>query len=64
MDYIYKEVLNINDNTIEEMIYTNGCENTELHFTVGFIINLCEIRYYYKDYHVALDRFQFHLLKK
>lgn len=56
MDYIYKEILNINNNTIEEMIYTNGC--------VGYIINVGEIRFYYKDQDIALDRFFYHLLKK
>lgn len=64
MDYHYKEILNINNSTIEEMIYTNGCKNTELHFLVGYIINVGEIRYYYKDYNTASDRFQFYLLKK
>lgn len=63
MDYIFKEMLNINNNTIEEMIYTNGYKDTELHFIVGYIINVGEIRYYYKDYDVALDRFWFYILK-
>ena len=57
MDYIYKEILNINNNTIEEMIYINGVDDIRLHFIIGYIINIGEIRYYYKDYEVALERF-------
>ena len=57
MDYIYKEVFNINNRSIEEMIYTNDCDNNDLHFTIGYIINVGEIRYYYKYYDVALERF-------